>query len=63
MTRYVETARMIVGPDETLAAVANVNGWTVDHKTKSYKVTAILPRYRPGGRLHHISLDLQAVDG
>lgn len=62
-SRYKETARVLVGPDDELAAVANPNGWQVVHKTKTYNVTAILPRYRPGGRLHHVSLDLEAVYG
>lgn len=62
-SRYVETARVIVGPDDELVTLANPNGWQVVHKTKTYNVTAILPRYRPGGRLHHVSLDLEAVYG
>lgn len=61
--RYRETARVIVGPDAELVELANPNGWQVVHKTKTYNVTAILPRYRPGGRLHHVSLDLEAVYG
>lgn len=60
--RYAETARVIVGPDDELVTV-NPSGWQVVHKTKTYNVTAILPRYRPGGRLHHVSLDLEAVYG
>lgn len=63
VSRYIETARVIVGPDTNLAAVANVNGWQVEHKGKTYTVTAILPRYRTHGRLHHISLDLEVVAG
>lgn len=62
-TRYTETARVIVGPDDELVTLANPSGWQVVHKTKTYNVTAILPRYRPGGRLHHVSLDLEAVYG
>lgn len=62
-TRYQEQARVIVGPDPALAAVPNVNGWKVEHKGKRYAVTAILPRYKTHGRLHHISLDLQVVTG
>lgn len=62
-SRYVETARVIVEPDPQLAGLANVSGWKVVHKAKTYDVTAVLPRYRPGGRLHHVSLDLQAVAG
>lgn len=62
-TRYIETARVIVGPLPDLAAVQNVAGWTVEHHGKAYKVTAILPRYRQRGRLHHVSLDLEVVTG
>lgn len=61
--RYKETARVIVGPDEELVQVANPNGWQVVHKTKTYNITGVLPRYRSHGRLHHISLDLEAVYG
>lgn len=61
--RYKETARVIVGPDEQLVQVANPNGWQVVHKTKTYNITGVLPRYRSHGRLHHISLDLEAVYG
>lgn len=61
--KYEETARVIVGPDDQLAALPNAQGLTVDHHGKSYTVTAILPRYRPGGRLHHVSLDLGQVSG
>lgn len=61
--RYKETARVIVGPDAELVQVANPNGWQVVHKTKTYNVTGVLPRYRSHGRLHHISLDLEAVYG
>ena len=62
-TRYIETARVIVDPDESLAAVANVDGYGVRHKSKHYRVTAILPRYRSHGRLHHVSLDLEVITG
>lgn len=62
-TRYKETARVLVEPDEQLVQVANPNGWQVVHKTKTYNVTGVLPRYRSHGRLHHISLDLEAVYG
>lgn len=61
--RYKETARVIVGPDPALVQVVNPNGWQVVHKTKTYNVTGVLPRYRSHGRLHHISLDLEAVYG
>lgn len=61
--RYMETARVIVEPDTVLAALPNPDGLEVVHKTKTYTVTAVLPRYRPGGRLHHVSLDLEAVHG
>ena len=62
-TRYKETARVIVEPDAQLVRVANPNGWQVVHKTKTYKITGVLPRYRSHGRLHHSSLDLEAVYG
>lgn len=61
--KYDETARVIVGPDAALAALATPSGLTVEHKGKTYTVGAILPRYRPGGRLHHVSLDLEAKAG
>lgn len=63
VNRYIETARVIVEPDPVLAAVANPDGWGVVHKGKTYTVTAILPRYRTHGRLHHVSLDLKVVAG
>lgn len=63
VNRYIETARVLVEPDPDLAAVANPDGWEVVHKGKTYTVTAILPRYRTHGRLHHVSLDLQVVEG
>ena len=62
-TRYQEQARVIVGPDAELASVSNVAGWEVVHNGKTYAVTAILPRYRQHGRLHHVSLDLEVVAG
>lgn len=62
-TRYKETARVIVGPSPELAAINNIAGLEVIHKEKTYKVTAVLPRYRPGGRLHHLSLDLEVIYG
>lgn len=62
-TRYKETARVIVEPDVQLVQVANPNGWQVVHKSKTYNVTGVLPRYRSHGRLHHVSLDLEAVHG
>lgn len=55
-----ETARVMVGPDPDLID-ASLSGLTVTHKGISYRVTAILPRYRPGGRLHHVSLELERV--
>lgn len=61
--RYVETARALVEPDDELATLASPAGLELVHKGKRYNVTAILPRYRPGGRLHHVSLDLEAVAG
>lgn len=61
--RYKETARVIVEPDPALVQVVNPNGWQVVHKTKTYNVTGVLPRYRSHGRLHHVSLDLEAVHG
>lgn len=61
--RYVEQARVIVGPDDAIAMADDPRVYGVIHKSKTYQVTAILPRYRPGGRLHHVSLDLQAVTG
>lgn len=61
--RYVETARVLVEPDSELVGLASPAGLAVVHKGKTYNVTAILPRYRPGGRLHHVSLDLEAVHG
>lgn len=60
--RSIETARVIVGPLEDLASVqAPHSGWTVEHKGVTYNVTAILPRYRQRGRLHHVSLDLKVA--
>lgn len=61
--RYKEQARVIVGPDAELASTPTATVLEVEHKDKTYAVTAILPRYRPGGRLHHVSLDLEAVAG
>lgn len=60
---YRERARVIVGPDAELTIITNVSGWTVEHKGKTYNVESVLPRYRPGGRLHHVSLDLEAFTG
>lgn len=62
-TRYIETARLIVGPDPELAGLSDPTRVKVTHKGKTYKVTAILPRYRTHGRLHHVSLDLEVVTG
>ena len=59
--RYREQARVIVGPDASLAALDTPTRIKVVHKGKTYQATAILPRYRPGGRLHHVSLDLEAI--
>ena len=42
--KYDETARVIVGPDAALAALATPSGLTVEHKGKTYNVGAILPR-------------------
>lgn len=61
--QFAESARVIVGPDPALAALPSPSGLTVEHKGKSYTVSAILPRYRPGGRLHHVSLDLGVTSG
>lgn len=61
--RYTEQARVIVGPDTALAAVDTPTRIKVVHKGKTYQATAILPRYRPGGRLHHVSLDLEVIVG
>ena len=63
VSRYIETARVLVEADPELAAVANPDGWEVVHKSKTYTVTAILPRYRTHGRLHHVSLDLEVITG
>ena len=60
---YTETARVIVGPDPLIAGIQHPAGWQVTHKGKRYTVTGVLPRYRPGGRLHHVSLDLETVKG
>lgn len=60
---YAERARVIVGPDPELAAVVSPSGYTLEHKGREYRLDSILPRYRPGGRLHHISLDLEQVTG
>lgn len=61
--RYIETARAIVQADPELVALATPEGLELVHHGKTYRVTAILPRYRPGGRLHHVSLDLDAWTG
>ena len=61
--RYREEARVIIGPDAQLAAVADPGRLRVRHKDRTYNVTAILPRYRTHGRLHHVSLDVQVVTG
>lgn len=61
--RYIETARMIVEPDPSLAEISTPTRLKVIHNGRTYQVTAILPRYRTHGRLHHVSLDLQVVDG
>lgn len=55
---YRETAVMLVGPSAELAALPTPERLAVTHKGRGYVVKAILPRYRPGGRLHHISLTL-----
>lgn len=60
-TKYKETARVIVGPLAYLAAITTPAGWTVLHHGNEYKITAVLPRFRSHGRLHHVSLDLEAV--
>lgn len=60
---FQESARVIVGPDPALSTLPSPSGLTVEHKGKTYRVASILPRYRPGGRLHHISLDLEAGSG
>ena len=53
-----ETARAIVEPDPELVGLS-VSGLELEHRGLKYRVTAILPRYRPGGRLHHVSVDLE----
>lgn len=57
----METARAIVGPDPELVDLSP-SGLTLTHKGISYSVTAILPRYRPGGRLHHLSIDIRRAE-
>lgn len=59
--RYTETARVIVGGDPELAGDAR--DLRVEHNGVTYRVTAILPRYRTHGRLHHVSLDLEVITG
>lgn len=55
---YAEAAVLMVGASAELAALQTPEGLAVTHKGKGYIVDAILPRYRPGGRLHHVSLTL-----
>lgn len=59
--RYTESARVIVGPDPDLAGDAR--DLRVEHNGVTYRVMAILPRYRTHGRLHHVSLDLERITG
>lgn len=61
--RYVEQARVIVGPDPAILSTTDPNRLRVVHRGRAYQVTSILPRYKTHGRLHHISLDLQVVIG
>lgn len=60
-TATAEVARVLVEPRDELARITNVSGWTVKHHGQEYRVTAVLPRYRTLGRLHHVSIDLKAV--
>ena len=62
-SKYQETARVIVGPLRELTGVNTPADYRVQHQGVTYKVTAILPRYRSHGRLHHVSLDLERVSG
>ena len=62
-SKYLETARVIVGPFYALTRINTPDGYRVEHHGVSYKVTAIFPRYRSHGRLHHVSLDLSRVSG
>lgn len=59
--RFHEFARIIVGPDPELADSQTVAGWEAVYRGKTYRVTAILPRYRTQGRLHHVSLDVEVL--
>lgn len=52
---------MIIGPDPEVATADTAAGWDVVHRGKTYRVTAILPRYRTYGRLHHIALDMESL--
>lgn len=61
LLRYTESARVIVGPDPELAGDAR--DLRVEHNGVTYRVMAILPRYRTHGRLHHVSLDLERITG
>ena len=62
-SKYLETARIIVGPLAQLVGVNTPADHRVEHKGVTYKVSAIFPRYRAHGRLHHVSLDLERVSG
>lgn len=56
-------ARVIIGPDRGLLNSMRPQTWNVDHDGIRYQIRAILPRYRPGGRLHHISIELKRREG
>lgn len=58
-----EQAVVIVGPLQAVLDVPGLAGFTVEHHGREYSVTAVLPRYITGGRLHHLSIELRRVTG
>lgn len=58
-----ELAVALVSADEAILAVPGLTGFTVEHHGRTYNVTAVLPRYITGGRLHHITLELEGFTG
>lgn len=62
---YIETLSGIIEVTEGRAEdmVSSPTSYRVLYRGKEYPVHAVNPRRRPGGTLHHVSLDLERVMG
>lgn len=63
--QYIETLKALVKVPESRAEdmVADPTAYGIVYRGHPYPVYGVLPRRRPGGELHHVSLDLQRVMG